>query len=78
MTDIVDPGSPLHAMRDDFKRALLHLDQFQLRIDRQTSVVTAIMSLKDSRTSIAANHNLSRLTWLATFFIPMSFVTGAF
>lgn len=69
---------PIGSMREDFALILSYMEEYQQRIDRLTSVVTAIISIGDSRTSQADNRNVARLTWLATFFIPMSFVTGLF
>ena len=43
-----------------------------------SSVVTAIISIEDSRRSQADNRNVARLTWLATFFIPLSYVASLF
>jgi hypothetical protein len=70
--------NPANAMREDCARVLSYMEEYQQRIDRLTSVVTAIISIGDSRTSQADNQNVAWLTWLATFFIPMSFVTGLF
>ncbi|RDL38946.1 Uncharacterized protein BP5553_03286 [Venustampulla echinocandica] len=71
------PG-PINALRDDFARILLYMEEYQQRIDRLTSVVTAIISIADSRRSQADNKNVARLTWLATFFIPLSFIATLF
>jgi len=69
---------PINAFRDDFTRALSYMEEYQQRIDRLTSVVTATISNKDSRRSLEDNRNVARLTWLATFFIPLSFVATIF
>ena len=69
---------PINAIRGDFNRVLSYMEEYQQRIDRLTSVVTAIISIDDSRRSQADNRNVSRLTWLATFFIPLSFVATLF
>ncbi|PSR82099.1 hypothetical protein BD289DRAFT_371824 [Coniella lustricola] len=50
------------------------MEEYQTRIDRLTGVVTAVISIQDSRRGYKDNKNLSWLTWLATFFIPLSFV----
>ena len=69
---------PINALRDDFARVLSYMEDYQDRIDRLTSVVTAIISIEDSRRGRDDNRNVSRLTWLATFFIPLSFVASLF
>ena len=69
---------PINALRDDFARVLSYMEDYQTRIDRLTSVVTAIISIDDSRRGRDDNRNVTRLTWLATFFIPLSFVASLF
>lgn len=69
---------PLTEMREDFVRILGYMVEYQNRIDRLTSVVTAIISMQDSQRSREDNKNVARLTWLATFFIPLSFVASLF
>ncbi|KAH7130171.1 hypothetical protein B0J11DRAFT_429256 [Dendryphion nanum] len=62
----------------DFQRVQQSLNELQERVDRLTTVVTSEISTVDSRRGLEENHNLSRLTWLATTFIPLSFVCGLF
>jgi Mg2+ and Co2+ transporter CorA len=54
------------------------MEEYQNRIDRLTSVVTAIITIADSRRGQDDNRNVARLTWLATFFIPLGFVASIF
>jgi hypothetical protein len=72
------PPGPITALADDFRSVLSKMEEYQARIDRLTSVVTAIISIDDSRLTRDDNRNVARLTWLATFFIPLSFVCGLF
>ena len=65
-------------MRDDYVRILGLMEEYQQRIDRLTSVVTAIISIADSQRSREDNKNVARLTWLATFFIPLGFIASIF
>jgi hypothetical protein len=67
--------SPFHV---DIQRALESMEEYQQRIDRLTSVVTAIITIADSRRGLTDNKNLARITWLAMVFIPLSFVAGLF
>lgn len=62
----------------DFERILSNLKELQERIDRLTAIVTSEINIEDSNQSREDNHNLTRLTWLATIFIPMSFVSAFF
>jgi Mg2+ and Co2+ transporter CorA len=80
----VRPGA-INAFRDDFDRALSYMKEYQERIDRLTSVVTAMISIQDTRLSMqdarreqANNRNVARLTWLAMFFVPLSLVASLF
>jgi Mg2+ and Co2+ transporter CorA len=72
----IAPSQPPHNLRPDFEQALSQMQEFQLRIDRLTSVVTAAMSIDDSRRGLQESRNVARLTWLATIFIPLSFVSS--
>jgi Mg2+ and Co2+ transporter CorA len=65
-------------MRDDYVRVLGFMEEYQQRIDRLTSVVTAVISIADSQRSREDNKNVARLTWLATFFIPLGFIASIF
>lgn len=64
----------ISAYRQDYALVLNSLEEYQARIDRLTEVVTAVISIQDSRRGYKDNKNLQWLTWLATFFIPLSFV----
>ncbi|KAJ4393737.1 hypothetical protein N0V93_002952 [Gnomoniopsis smithogilvyi] len=64
----------INAYQQDFTLILNSMEEFQSRIDRLTEVVTAVISIQDSRRGYKDNKNLQWLTWLATFFIPLSFV----
>lgn len=70
--------SSIKAYKQDFQLVLTYLEEYQMRIDRLTSVVTAIMAVDDTRRAINDARNIGRLTWLATFFIPFSVVSGIF
>jgi hypothetical protein len=54
------------------------MEEYQQRVDRLTSVRTAVISMEDSQTARDSNRNVTRLTWLATCFIPLSFVATFF
>lgn len=71
-------SGPKGVTQEEFARALSYMEEYQLRIERLTTVVTAIISIGDSRHSLEDNQNVARLTWLATFFIPLTFVSGLF
>lgn len=60
----------------DFRRIKEQLEEYQTRIDQLTAVVTAVISIDNSQRSLQDNRNIGRLTWLATFFIPLSLIAG--
>lgn len=64
----------INAYKKDFSLVLSYMEEYQDRIDRLTNVVTAVINMQDSRRGFKDNRNLQWLTWLATFFIPLSFV----
>ncbi|KAI1153360.1 hypothetical protein F4825DRAFT_461161 [Nemania diffusa] len=64
------------AYNPDFALIKSQLEEYQTRIDQLTAVVTAVISIDNSRRSLQDNRNIGRLTWLATFFIPLSLVAG--
>ncbi|KAG0649540.1 hypothetical protein D0Z07_3830 [Hyphodiscus hymeniophilus] len=64
--------SSIDAYRDDFQLVLSYLDEHQKRIDRLTSVVTAVIKIEDTRRSLNDARNIGRLTWLATIFVPFT------
>jgi hypothetical protein len=68
-----DRGS-ISSYKRDFRLALSSMEEYQERIDRLTLVVTAVINIADARRGYSDNKNLGRLTWLATLFIPLSFI----
>ncbi|EEY21519.1 conserved hypothetical protein [Verticillium alfalfae VaMs.102] len=50
------------------------MDEFQKRLERLNQLAAQTSIVDDSRRSMADNRNLHRLTWLATMFLPLSFV----
>jgi hypothetical protein len=62
----------------DFTRVKLLLFEFQVRVDRLADRELAGMQLEAASQSVTESHNLARLTWLATIFIPLTFVSGLF
>lgn len=73
-------GSENHVLdlRRDFEILLSNIEHLQLRADRIMTVVTAVMSIEESKKAFEQNRSLARLTWLAVTFIPLSFVSSMF
>ncbi|KAI0460645.1 hypothetical protein F5B21DRAFT_452593 [Xylaria acuta] len=80
MTSCRSTDDGQHMLINHYKLDLVHvksqLEEYQNRIDQITSVVTAVISIDNSRRGLQNNRNIGRLTWLATFFIPLSLVAG--
>jgi hypothetical protein len=73
-----DQITALGEILPDFQRVREALNELQRRVDRLSEVVVAEISIEDSRRSLKENHNLARLTWLATLFVPLSFLASFF
>ncbi|KAH7092370.1 hypothetical protein FB567DRAFT_435152 [Paraphoma chrysanthemicola] len=65
-------------IKTDFERILRILNEVQARVQHVSDRANAEMQLEASRQSLVESHDLARLTWLATIFIPLTFVTGLF
>ena len=70
--------SAFDAFRDDFIRILRSMEENQNHVDRLSGVGSNFIILENSRLTQQDNRNVGRLTWLATFFIPLSFVCSLF
>ncbi|KAH7356162.1 cora-like Mg2+ transporter protein-domain-containing protein [Pyrenochaeta sp. MPI-SDFR-AT-0127] len=62
----------------DFRRILAAINELQERVDRLSGIVMSEISIEDSRRGLEENHNVARITWLATMFIPLTFVSGLY
>jgi hypothetical protein len=67
---IRDPR-PLEQYREEFDAILRRMDEYQMRIDQLTAVVTAAINIADSR-------DIGKITVLATLFAPLSLVGTLF
>jgi len=74
----IRPPGPIDLYRQDFELVLSYVKEYQERIDRLSTVVTAVISIRDSERAMSDNRNLGRLTWLATFFLPFSLIATTF
>jgi hypothetical protein len=67
---------PFQALRPSFFDALAQFDELQKRLYRLTQSATDAITIAEARFSAAENKNLERLSWLATLFIPLTFIAG--
>lgn len=68
----------MKAYEEEYRLVLARLEEYQSRIDRLTSVATAVMAVQDTRRAITDARNIGFLTWLATFFLPFGVFSGIF
>lgn len=61
-TTALRSSSSTKAYEQDFKLILQYLEGYQMRINRLTSVVTAVMAVDDTRRAINDARNIGRLT----------------
>lgn len=73
-------GSKNHIidLQRDFEIVLSNIENLQGQADQMMAVVTAAMSIDESKKALEQNRSLNRLTWLAVIFIPLSFVASLF
>ncbi|KAL8850303.1 MAG: hypothetical protein Q9221_004718 [Calogaya cf. arnoldii] len=68
----------LLVLEQDFKLILDELNRLHERAERIMAVVTAVMSIEESKKALEQNRSLARLTYLAVTFVPLSFVSSFF
>jgi Mg2+ and Co2+ transporter CorA len=71
-------STQLAKLRADFQLILAEINLLDKRIESMINVATAIISLEENKRAMKQNQNLSRLTYLAVIFVPMSFVSSLF
>ncbi|KAL8686853.1 MAG: hypothetical protein Q9224_005320 [Gallowayella concinna] len=70
--------NPLLVLERDFEIILANLNDLHERAERIMSVVTAMMSIEESKKALQQDRSLARLTYLAVTFVPLSFVSSFF
>ena len=62
----------------DYKYLATEVDRYGRLLQSMLLVVTSLVQIVDSRRSFAETANISRLTYLALAFVPLSFVSSLF
>ena len=62
----------------DYKHIGLTIDTYIRRLEGLVSIATSLIQAIDSRRSLTETASISRLTYLALSFIPLTFVSGLF
>lgn len=65
-------------IRQDYEQLALDLGAYSHRLEAMVSVATSLVQAIDCRRSLIKTINISRLTYLALIFIPLTFVSGLF
>ena len=71
-------GNRLGDLQRDYEIIVCDIEKLHVRADRIMAVVTATMSIEESKKAFDQNRSLARLTWLAVTFVPLSFITSMF
>lgn len=75
------PGATMNSLSSlekDFGALLSEVGDLHERAERIMSVVTAVMSIDESKKSLQQDRGIARLTYLAVTFVPLSFVSSFF
>lgn len=65
-------------IREDYEQIAFSIDIYSRRLEAMVSIATSLIQATDSRRSLTETVNLSRLSYLALNFIPLTFVSGIF
>lgn len=65
-------------LTEDYKHISLSIDTYSRRLEGLVSIATSLVQAVDSRRSLTETMNISRLSYLALSFIPLTFVSGLF
>ena len=63
---------------EDYQYLISEVDRYGQLLQSMLPVVTSMVQIVDSRRSFAETANISRLTYLALAFVPLSFVSSLF
>ncbi|KAI0550055.1 hypothetical protein F4679DRAFT_544678 [Xylaria curta] len=62
----------------DLEEVLNKLTELERRNEKIMGAIATVISIEDTRIGLRENKNMGRLTWLATIFLPLTYVTGLF
>ena len=65
-------------LRPDFEILSNDINRLIARANAIMATLTAVMSIEETKKAIQQNKSLTRLTWLAATFVPLTFLTGLF
>ena len=65
-------------LMEDYKQIALSIDAYNHRLEALMTIATSLIQTMDSRRSLTETANISRLSYLALSFIPLTFVSSLF
>ena len=65
-------------LTEDYNQISLSIDAYNRRFEALVSIATSLIQAMDSRRSLTETINISRLSYLALIFIPLTFVSSLF
>lgn len=71
-------GEPWESLLDDYQHLLDSVQRYGRRLENMLPMVASFVQIIDTRRSFTETANISRLTYLAVIFVPLSYVTGLF
>lgn len=63
---------------DDYEHLVSQVDVYRHRLETLVPLLTSVVQITDTRRSLREAANVTRLTNLALFFVPLSFVSSLF
>lgn len=63
-------------IREDYEQIAFSVDIYSRRLEAMVSVATSLVQAIDTRQSLTETVNLSRLSYVALNFVPLTFVSG--
>lgn len=71
-----DTTSGINSLWTDFKHVKQQIDDHKNRIESIQTMATNAINTEEARHAVKQNRNLARLSFLATFFIPLNFTSS--
>ena len=72
------PSEVWNSVKDDYKFMIEAVRVDHRRLDSVATLIASLLQIFESRRSVLESASLTRLTYLALFFLPLTFVSGLF
>jgi len=71
-------GKQIHGITEELTSIFDQANVLQNRAEKIVSVMTAVISIEEAKRAYSQSQNVSRLTYLAYVFVPLSFISSFF